>query len=223
VSRLKSTAPSARCAHNTIERAAYPQPWLATACLRSAPGRALAGSCLGTYVCACSGEACNCAAVLRLALVVRELIQRLVGCHPPATRLQVDNGQVASKLRDAVMGKVRDQLPAATKASKVKLTVDIPELQLERQSAFFRVAPDGSVDVNTTLDLQLSALQAAVQVRVCMRRCCHPLMTAAAAAMRGRCCCHKWGYLSAAPAQAVATSGLRMLHRRAARRRLDSR
>ena len=48
----------------------------------------------------------------------------------------------------------------------MQVCVSVPELDLERQSALRDIAPDGSVAINGTVDLQMSATQAAVEVRV---------------------------------------------------------
>ena len=71
----------------------------------------------------------------------------------------------STNLRDKVLSRVLDQLPAA-KASAVKVTVGVPDLQLERATDFHEVSQDGIVTVQRKVDLQLGALQAAVELRV---------------------------------------------------------
>ena len=95
--------------------------------------------------------------------------------------MQID-AESPAKAREKVVNKVLEQLPA-TRASKVKVCVSVPELQLERQSALRDITKDGTVDVNGTVDLSLSALQAAVEIRVGCHSALGPLLFAGGACL----------------------------------------
>ena len=77
-----------------------------------------------------------------------------------------DEDKSETSLQQKVMSRVLDQLPAA-KASAVKVTVGVPDLQLERTTDFHRVSDNGTVSVHRDIDLQLGALQATIELKVC--------------------------------------------------------
>ena len=77
----------------------------------------------------------------------------------------MEDDQKDKSLREVLVSRVLDQLPAA-KASAVKVTVGVPELQLERTTGFHEVSQDGQVDVDSAVDLQLAAPEAAMELRV---------------------------------------------------------
>ena len=90
----------------------------------------------------------------------------------------MEDDQKDKSLREVLVSRVLDQLPAA-KASAVKVTVGVPELQLERTTGFHEVSQDGQVDVDSAVDLQLAAPEAAMELRVRSRCLCGALVARA--------------------------------------------
>jgi hypothetical protein len=76
-----------------------------------------------------------------------------------------DDETDGASLKDKVVAGFLDQLPAA-KASAVKVTVGVPDLQLERATDFHEVTDDGDVSVQRDIELQLGAVQATVELKV---------------------------------------------------------
>jgi 5-hydroxyisourate hydrolase-like protein (transthyretin family) len=80
--------------------------------------------------------------------------------------MQIDE-DAARAFPNRMMEKVLDQLPAS-RASKVKVSLAIDELNIERQLSSREVDADGNAMINQVTELQLSAMRAAFEIKVSM-------------------------------------------------------
>lgn len=99
----------------------------------------------------------------------------MTGCHEVTTAvgaLQTEDEDGAPKqMGKKMFERVLEQLPASS-AGKVRISAAIEELNLERQLPLHDVDARGNVHVNQSVDLQLSAIQAALDIKVRMLEAC---------------------------------------------------